>query len=311
MNKKRFGPAEEKLIWASTRSVLELDDIKYKKNGKRSQSHWTTFERILRFLTFFLRVFGFLKKGEKNALDIKKNEQIFYFEKLPKEFDGFKILHLSDLHLDSLGGITEKIASLVADETFDICVMTGDYRFHTQGSYKQVIEPLKKITSQIKSRHGILAVLGNHDTCKIVNYEDELQVKFLINESFEILKNNQKLIFSGTDDPFKYFTQSAVDALTERRDGFKVALVHTSELSDSASQNGYSLYLCGHTHAGQICLPGGIPLITHQYEGRKFYKGVWHLNGMTGFTSPGCGVSGIPIRFYTRGEVTRIILKSK
>lgn len=311
MSKKLFSPAEEKLIWASTRSVLELDDVKYKKNGKRSQSHWTTFERILRILTFFLRVFGFLKKGEQNALDIKKNEQIFYFEKLPEEFDGFKILHLSDLHLDSLGGITDKIASLVAGETFDICVMTGDYRFHTQGSYKQVIEPLKKITSQIKSRHGILAVLGNHDTCRIVNFEDELRVKFLINESFEILKNNQKLIFSGTDDPFKYFTQSAVDALTEKHNGFKVALVHTSELSDSASQNGYSLYLCGHTHAGQICLPGGIPLVTHQYEGRKFYKGVWHLNGMTGFTSPGCGVSGIPIRFFTRGEVTRIILKSK
>ena len=311
MSKKLFGPAEEKLIWASTRSVLELDDVKYKKNGKRSQSHWTTFERILRILTFFLRVFGFLKKGEQNALDIKKNEQIFYFEKLPEEFDGFKILHLSDLHLDSLGGITDKIVSLVAGETFDICVMTGDYRFHTQGNYKQVIEPLKKITSQIKSRHGILAVLGNHDTCRIVNFEEELKVKFLINESFEILKNNEKLIFSGTDDPFKYFTQSAVDALTEKHDGFKVALVHTSELSDSASQNGYSLYLCGHTHAGQICLPGGIPLVTHQYEGRKFYKGVWHLNGMTGFTSPGCGVSGIPIRFFTCGEVTRIILKSK
>lgn len=58
----------------------------------------------------------------------------------------------------------------------------------------------------------------------------------------------------------------AEEKLPKKSDGFKIALIHTSELSDTASQNGYSLYLCGLTHAGQICLPGGIPLVTHQYE---------------------------------------------
>lgn len=311
MSKKIFSSQEEKLIWASTRTVLELDDVKYKKNGKRSQSHWSTFEKILGGLTFFLKISGLLKKGKENALDIKKNEQVFYFESLPQEFDDFKILHLSDLHLDSLDGITKAISDAIADEQFDICVMTGDYRFHSQGNYAHVIKPLKDILAKIKTKYGILAVLGNHDTCKIVNYQNDLNVKFLINESYKVTRNGQTIVFSGTDDPFKYFTQSAVDVLAEESDKFKIALVHTSELSDSASQNNYSLYLCGHTHAGQICLPGGIPLITHQYEGRKFFKGVWHVNGMTGFTSSGCGVSGIPVRFFSRGEVTRIVLKCK
>lgn len=311
MSEKFFSSEAEKLIWASTRTVLELDDVKYKKNGKRSQSHWSIFERILRLLIFFLKIFGLLKKGQKNALDIKKNEQVFYFNNLPQEFDGFKILHLSDLHLDSLDGITEAISDAIADEQFDICVLTGDYRFDTQGSYKQIVKPLKEITEKIKTEFGILAVLGNHDTCKIVNYQKDLKVRFLINESWKISRNGKNIVFSGTDDPFKYFTQSAVDVLAEESDGFKIALVHTSELSDSASRNNYSLYLCGHTHAGQICLPGGIPLITHQYEGRKFYKGVWQVNGMTGYTSAGCGVSGIAVRFFSRGEVTRIVLKCK
>lgn len=306
-----FTPENKKLFWATTRSVLELDSVKHKKNGKRSQSHWSTFERLLRVISFGLKITGFDKLGKKNALDIKKKELQICSKNLPESFDGFSILHLSDLHIDSLPELPEAILNSIGDETYDICVLTGDYRFDTEGAFRHLIEPLKKITNSINTRHGILAILGNHDTCNILNYEDELKTNFLINESISIKKDGDTLTFTGTDDPFKYFTQSAVDALEEPHEGYKIALIHTTELADAAAQNKYDLYLCGHTHAGQICLPGGIPLITHQYEGKNFYKGEWELNGMKGYTSPGCGVSGIPIRFFSRGEVTKIILKHK
>ena len=236
-------------------------------------------------------------------MDLDYIELDLTFNDLPEEFDGFSILHLSDLHIDGLPEIADVIVKFVSGQKYDLCVMTGDYRFETQGMYKQIIEPLKKITSKIKSKNGILAVLGNHDTWRITGFAEELGVQFLINESISIAKGNNKITITGTDDPFSYFTNDEVEALEENNEGFKIALVHTTELSKVASQKNYKLYLCGHTHGGQICLPGGIPLITHQYKGRKYFRGIWHINGMTGFTSRGCGVSGIPMRFFSRGEV--------
>lgn len=311
MDKIYFGKEEEKVIWASTRSAIELDNFKYKKNGKKSRSHWNSFEKILHYSGPVLNLLGILKRGKKNALNIHKTKLELEFENLPTVFNGFKILHLSDIHIDALPDLTQSITDVVSDEKYDLCVMTGDYRFHDQGNYKQIIEPLKKIAKSIKSEHGILAVFGNHDTFRILNYQDEMGIHFLVNESVSIKRSGEQITITGTDDPFKFFTQCAVDALEKKANGFKIALIHTTELCDIAEKNGYSLYLCGHTHGGQICLPGGVPLVTHQYEGRKFYHGLWHLNKMTGYTSNGCGVSGIPLRFYTRGEIAQITLKSK
>lgn len=307
--KTSFSENDNKLIWASVRSVLELDTVKHKKNGKRSQSHWSTFEKILRFSTFFLKISGLYQRGIRNSLDIKYRELSYSFDDLPEIFDGFSILHLSDLHLDAQDKMQQAIANAIPDGFCDVCVMTGDYRFHTEGTYKQLLEPLKTITNKVRSRNGILAILGNHDTGRMIEFEEELGMSFLVNKSVVIEREGQKLVFTGTDDPFKYFTQRAVNALEEAGEGFKIALVHTTELADSAAANNYRLYLCGHTHAGQICLPGGIPLITHQYEGRKYYSGSWHRNGMRGYTHSGCGVSGIPLRYFSRGEVVRIVLK--
>jgi len=304
-----FNRKENLMRWATVRSILELDSFKHKINGKKSRSHWSTFAKILKIATFFLKISGIYRRGKRNALDLNYTELDLTFDDLPEEFDGFSILHLSDLHIDGLPEIADTIVKLVSDQKFDLCVMTGDYRFETQGMYKQIVEPLKKITSKIKSKNGILAVLGNHDTWRITGFAKELGVQFLINESISFEKGNNKLTITGTDDPFSYFTNDQVDALEENHEGFKIALVHTTELSKVASQRNYKLYLCGHTHGGQICLPGGIPLITHQYEGRKYFRGIWHINGMTGYTSQGCGVSGMPVRFFTRGEIVKINLR--
>ena len=302
---------QQKLIWASARAVMEADNQKHKKNGKKSRSHWSSFERILRNSKYFLEFSGIFERGRKNALQLKKKEIRLTFDSLPKAFDGFTILHLSDLHIDSMQELPEAIIQTIGDEIVDVCVVTGDFRFHSTDPYKQILSPLEMLFSHIETRNGIYGVLGNHDTYKMLFHQKELGIRFLVNESVTISYNGDKLIFSGTDDPFKFFSHAAIDALEEHRDGFKIALVHTSELVETANRNGYALYLCGHTHGGQVCLPGGIPIITHQYEGRNFYRGMWQYKGLTGYTSEGCGVSGIPIRFNTRGEVVKITLHSK
>jgi hypothetical protein len=95
-----------------------------------------------------------------------------------------------------------------------------------------------------------------------------------------------------------------VFALERTRDaGFLIALVHSPELYEVAAAHSVDLYLCGHTHGGQICLPGGRPVVKHLNRGRHLFRDVWSHRGMRGYTHSGTGTSGIPIRFNTRGEV--------
>jgi hypothetical protein len=90
---------------------------------------------------------------------------------------------------------------------------------------------------------------------------------------------------------------------------FRIALVHSAEVADYAHEAGYALYLCGHTHGGQICLPGGRPLVTHLKRCRHAARGLWREGSMAGYTSCGLGVSGPPIRFNCRGEAALITLR--
>ncbi len=85
--------------------------------------------------------------------------------------------------------------------------------------------------------------------------------------------------------------------------------MHSAEVADDADEAGYALYLCGHTHGGQISLPGGRPLVTHLKRCRHAASGLWRQGRMTGYTSRGVGVSDLPLRFNTRGEVVVITLR--
>jgi len=116
---------------------------------------------------------------------------------------------------------------------------------------------------------------------------------------------------TGVDDVHYYYTDMALEALEATPDGFKVALVHSPEIYDLAEEHGYALYLAGHTHGGQITLPNGRPIITHLNSGKHLAAGLWQHKTMTGYTSNGVGVSGLPVRYNTRGEISLITLKKK
>ncbi|MCD6113316.1 MAG: metallophosphoesterase family protein [Bacteroidales bacterium] len=299
----------KKIVWASTRSSMEVDNYKHNKSGKKSKSYWSLFSSLVHYFAFILKVFNLYNKGLKNAKNIIINKIELKYKNLPENFDNYTILHLSDLHTDSIKELEDIIINKIKNLNVDVCFITGDFRKDITGSIKNIIKITKKITSNINAKDGIYAVLGNHDTYLMTDYEEELKLKFLINESVSINRGKDKITVTGTDDPYRYYTAQAKEALEKDIKGFKIALVHTSELHETAAKNNYNLYLCGHTHGGQICLPGGTPVITHQFDGKKFFKGLWkHLN-MIGYTSSGCGVSGIPLRFYSQGEITIFTLK--
>lgn len=299
---------EKRIIWAATRSVLESVGFTHKKSGKKSRSHWNLFMRLLKIFAFFLKITGYYHKGYENAKTIKVNELTLKFPNLPDSFNGFRILHLSDLHIDSLPGFASMIIHKIKDLEFDICLLTGDYRRDISGSFSHILKPLKILSKYIQATFGTFAVLGNHDTYLMAQYESDSGMDLLINESVEIIKGGEKILITGTDDPFMFFTEPALLCMETKGYNFKIAMVHTSELAKLAAEKSYDLYLCGHTHGGQICLKEGVPLISHQFEGKQFNHGKWTLGNMTGYTSRGVGVSGMPVRFNCPAEVTLITL---
>jgi predicted MPP superfamily phosphohydrolase len=156
---------------------------------------------------------------------------------------------------------------------------------------------------------GRLAVLGNHDPAAMVPPLEALGLRVLVNETLTIRRGDAALHFTGFDDVHYFYTEAADKAAAAAPAGFRIALVHSPEFAFNAARAGYRLYLCGHTHGGQVCLPGGVPILTANELGHRFVAGRWQHEGMQGFTSRGAGTSGLPVRFFSRGEVTLITLR--
>jgi len=305
---ERVGPARED--WRRQRRRMEAAEEKHTPRAVKKRRHWVAFRRLLALFGLGLRLSGLYQRGLRNALDIKLRRIELKFENLPAEFDGFRILQLSDPHVDFLAGPMDTALELISDEPVDLCVLTGDYRKRVSGPFEQILPSFEKLVSQSRARNGIYAILGNHDSADMVEPFEALGIRVLINETHTILRRGAMLHLTGTDDVHYYYTDAARQALAGAPEGFKIALIHSPELADAAAENGFQLYLAGHTHGGQVCLPGGWPIITHMNRYRRYARGLWRHGDMRGYTSTGVGVSGLPVRFNTRGEVVLITLRS-
>ncbi len=257
-----------------------------------------------------LHLAGLYRRGVANARDVRIVKHELTFPDLPPAFDGYRLLHLTDFHIDSLPGLEDVISEQVTSLPCDACVLTGDYRFLAFGDYPpEVRYPLQQIMHSVRATDGIYAVLGNHDTHPAVRLLEGMNVRVLLNESVTLDRGAQQITLTGTDDPHYYYHPEMVSALRQSPDSFKVALVHSPELYQEAAAEGYHLYLCGHTHGGQVCMPGGTPVLRNLRKGRHLASGRWQAQQMIGYTSAGCGVSGLPVRFFSRGEITLFTLK--
>jgi uncharacterized protein len=259
-----------------------------------------------------LQVVGLYSRGLRNALDPIVRHLLFEFENLPESFHGFRILHLADPHIDGMDGLAEIIAERVAGLTADLCVMTGDYRFEVEGPCEEVYPRMATILSGVRAQHGVLAILGNHDESDIAVELESLGVRMLINEAVEITRGGDRLWMIGVDDPHHYGCDDLAGALESvPPDAFKVLLVHSPEMIDEAATAEIDLYLCGHTHAGQICLPGMGALMMNADCPRAYTHGQWQHSGMLGYTSAGVGCSLLPVRYDCPPEITLIEMARK
>ncbi|WP_419661324.1 conserved uncharacterized protein, DUF46, metallophosphoesterase-like [Desulfosarcina variabilis str. Montpellier] len=255
-------------------------------------------------------VLGLYERGRRNALNIRLNQVTLEFEDLPTAFDGYTILLLTDLHLDGLAGLYERIHALVAPLHVDLCLFGGDYRTELSGPYNKVLLRLRRLLRTIDARDGVYAVLGNHDCIEMVHLLEKRGMRFLINEAVALTRGKDHLWLVGIDDPHYYEAHDFAEAFAEVPSRvFSILLAHSPEVYDQAASYGARLYLCGHTHAGQIQLPKIGPLFTHCRAPRKFCQNHWQFGRMQGYTSAGAGVSGVPVRFGVSGEVALIQLK--
>ena len=261
-----------------------------------------------------MRSSGVYEIGYRRALDVRRTEVELTISDLPKAFDGYQILFLSDLHIDAMEGLADAIRQAVRGSSVDLCVINGDYRWGFAGNIRDISRDIERVVTEIRARDAVVAVLGNHDYASDLEVLEASGIQGLVNETIVIERGTDRLIVTGADDVHMFYTPAALAEMKRPKafgpDTFGIALVHSPEFATVASDNGYGLYLTGHTHGGQICLPGGIPLVTALFTHRRLARrGLWRNGGMRGFTSAGAGVSAIRVRYFSQGEVTVLTLR--
>lgn len=257
-----------------------------------------------------LSVTGLYSRGVRNALNPKLSRITLEYPHLPAAFDGYRVLHVSDLHIDGLVGLPDALAPVLDGIDPDVCLVTGDYRFEDHGPCNEIYPPMERLRPMLEARDGVYAILGNHDISPIAHELDALGYRMLVNEAVEIERAGQSIWIAGLDDPFDYKCDDLSGTLSSiPGQAFKILMVHTPELYREAADAGVALYLCGHTHAGQIQLPM-LGCVRHNCPcPKEFAAGHWQVADMHGYTSRGLGCSALPVRFNCPPEVTLFELR--
>ncbi len=262
--------------------------------------NWYSGHKIIRFILKLLRLHT---RGVRNSLNITARSNAVTIPHLPKAFDGFTLLHLSDLHLDMHPEYPSALNRAIEQLDYDLCVITGDFRARTKGPIDDAISAMGAVITQIKA--PTYAILGNHDSIFMLPALEDMGIQVLLNQSVAISRDNEKLWLAGIDDPHYFkmenFEKAADDIPAESA---SILLSHSPEPYQRAAHIGFDLMLSGHTHGGQICLPGGIALITNANAPRDYCAGKWRYGDMQGYTSVGSGSSIVDVRFNCPPEIT-------
>ncbi|MBL8704188.1 MAG: metallophosphoesterase family protein [Rhodospirillales bacterium] len=262
--------------------------------------NWYSIHAVIRLC---LQLSGLYWRGLRNAENVQLRRNPIVSPLVPAAFDGFTILHLSDLHVDMNQGALRRAAELLRTVDYDVCVLTGDLRGKTFGPIEATIEGLAKLRPHLKG--PVYGVLGNHDTIRMVPDLEAMGIRMLLNESETIEREGQRLHLAGIDDAH-YFRVDNIEKAADRipHDELSILLSHTPEIYRQAAHAGFTVLLAGHTHGGQICLPGSIPVTLDSVLPRRMGSGPWRYHAMIGYTSVGVGSSIVPVRLNCPPEIT-------
>lgn len=293
----------------SRRLNIQVNDHANHFLGHKKLNHRLLYV-IYRIACWILRSPLIYRRGHRNALDVRVRKTELFFDRLPQEFDGFRILHISDLHMDGASELKNVLIRLLKPLEYDLCVLTGDFREGTMGDYDTPAQQTVELCCAVQA--DTVAVLGNHDAIEMVQILEEGGVRVLLNEHLVLEADGAKIVLLGVDDPHYYQADDVGQALMgSPNDGFKILLAHSPEITHDAVAAGVDLYLCGHTHGGQICFPDKRPLLTASRGPRYCHGGLWKHEGVVGYTSVGAGSSTVPVRFNCPPEIAIHTLRSR
>ena len=263
---------------------------------------------------------------ERNRFRVKRTEIVS--QVLPSSFDGYRIVHISDMHLMSFAGreraLERAVGKINALEP-DLIAFTGD--LVTLGP--EELDGLQDILSAMKARDGVYAVLGNHDYSEYRRHDSqqakreslevlkrrirEMGWQLLLNENHSIVRGEDKLSVIGVENisgnrsfrTYGNFQQARIGA-----DGaYKILLSHDPShwRAEVVGKSDVDLTLSGHTHAMQISLLGWSPSSLMYDE----YRGLYNQGEQYLYVNTGLGQTAVNARFGATPEITLITLKTK
>ncbi|WP_442600810.1 metallophosphoesterase [Paenibacillus sp. KN14-4R] len=263
-------------------------------------------------IIFFCAASAYARFVEPGLLAVTRHE--VKSSHLPKGFHDKKIVQFSDTHLGDYYSIPQlkTLVQQINQEKPDIVVFTGDLVDNFHG-YSGKSETIATVLSEIKSSLGKYAVYGNHDRGGGGNRHYEKIMKdagftVLVNETQEItLPSKEKISISGLDD-FLLGEPNIEGTLGKLKpDGFHMLLVHEPDVVDQLTSYAVDLQLSGHSHGGQVKLPGGIALVTVPLA-RKYIEGQYWIQGDNGpiqlYVNRGIGTTRAPLRLLSKPELS-------
>lgn len=242
-------------------------------------------------------------------------------QNLPLELDGFRIAQISDLHLGE--GTWRPIhvqdaVDLLRAEDPDVVVNTGDYMQGEPALERLLLTAERFVLPDKPSVTGPrnIAILGNHDYFPGVDVAAHLAeglraigVAVLENDGVCVSRNAAGISFVGlTGEEGGAEFEAGLEALATASPP-RVALVHKPDMARLIPPDGANLILCGHTHGGQIVIPGLRRWTVRHFCGSHFVEGLYEVNGIPTYVNRGLGCTGLPFRLRAAPEVTFIRLR--
>ena len=224
-----------------------------------------------------------------------------------------RLLHVADLHLRSTWpkGLDALVGHVKADPP-DLILYGGD-QAHSMHHLEPSLPHIERIVKELPSRCGAFAVLGNHDNDLLGPAMERWGVRMIGHERAEAAVNGRVIELIGFPGPQREDVAEEMGRQwPARTPGVpRIVVSHYPDLIHYARTMKPDLYLAGHTHGGQICLPGGFPIIRHDSLRRKYCRGVHELHGICLLVSRGMGFSScLQIRAWSPSEVVEIELSA-
>ena len=244
---------------------------------------------------------------EANSLSLERVD--ITLDRLPKKLDGFKIIHLSDIHHSPFTGLEhiERVIKVANRLRPDMFLLTGDYVSHE----REYIAPVAAALGRLKARFGTFACLGNHDHWTDAELVTHLfrgeGINMLVNEGIRVEARGSSFWLAGVDDYMVGKTDVAAALRGSFPDEMKLLLAHNPLIFRDAVRSGIDLTLSGHTHGGQIKLRDEEKRILPR---RKLKAGLHKRKDSQVYITRGIGTVVVPMRYQCPPEISLLELRT-